>query len=162
MREPLLTCGVARKVRPADGVEFSAEHGAVGSEAGMFGFSEEGVGELAEGEVRLVGVVVREGEEEDDGGVARKKSAGFLEGADGGLGLADGAEGGAEADEGVAEVFSGEAGGDGAAVEGNGLGFLAGGVEGEGLVEEAGGRGCVHQEIIKNRTQLCAVVVGCD
>jgi hypothetical protein len=54
------------------------------------------------------------------------------------LGLADGAEGGAKADEGGVEVFAGEAAGDGAAVERDGLAFVAGGVEGEGFGEEGG------------------------
>ena len=100
---------------------FALEDGAVGSEGGVFGFFEEGVGELAEGEFVLAGVVVGECEEEGDGGVVGEEGAGFLEGADGGGGLTEGPEGGAEGDEGVAEILLGEACGDGLAVEGDGL-----------------------------------------
>jgi len=128
-------------------VVFAFEDGAVRSERRVLGFFEERVGELADGEVGLAGVVVGEGEEESDGGIAGEKFAGFLEGADGGMGLADGAERGAEADEGGVEVFVGEAEGDGAAVEGDGFLFVAVGVEGEGLLEESGG-GCWHREIV--------------
>jgi hypothetical protein len=132
----------------AEGVVFVFEDGAVGSEGGVLGFFEERVGELADGEVGLVGVVMGEGEEESDGGIAGENFAGFLESADGGLGLADGAEGGAEADEGCVKVFGGEAEGDGAAVKGDGFLLVVVGVEGEGLLEEGGWGGLWHWGIV--------------
>jgi len=124
-------------------VEFLGEGFAEGGEAFVFGFFEEGVGELADGEEVVAAAGVEESEVEGDGGVAGELAAGGKKCAEGGGMVAGGGEGGGEGDQGGVEVILGEAVGDGFAEEGDGGGVVAGGGEGEGVVEGGGHVGIV-------------------